>query len=173
MKKTIAGRFQVDDLQPILTADARDAMLDLVLRWASLDGAVSQLFAAAFGKIDEEHADEVTNEKMSVKLRKIELALRPMLPGLAATISKLKKQAERYGQLRDTIAHCHCAGMLKSKPDYIIFLRYRRHKTGGLIVDAIPIEKVNSATQFAEHLRKTVQKLDSVIRGKYPTDHVA
>lgn len=139
-------------------------MLDLLLRWASLEGAVSQFSAATFDQDDEEHADEITNRKMSMKLREIDLALRPHLPELAAVIGKLKKEAERYGKLRDTIAHCHCAGMLKSKPRYLVFLRYRRHTLGGLSVDHVPLEMFDEAKRFAEHVRSVVERLNDAIR---------
>lgn len=164
MQKVIGRHFDVEDLQKELTPSAREAMLDLVLRWATLDGAVSQFYAALFGLVDEETADEITSERMSVKLRRAEVAMRPVAPELAATLAKLKKQAEKYGKVRDTIAHCHCAGMLKSKPDYLVFLRYRRHVHGGLTVDAVPIEQFVEATRFAEHLRKVVERVDTALR---------
>jgi len=170
MRKTLGGQFDVDDLERVLTPAARDAMLDLILRWASLDGAVSQLYAAVFNLDDEERADEISSEKMSVKLRKVELTLRPALPAIATAIGKLKKQADKFGKVRDTIAHFHCSGMLRSKPDYLVFLRYRKHAGGGLIVDAVPVEQITDATRFAEHLRSVVEKMDRIIRESAHSD---
>ncbi len=163
-RKVVSAPFDTDDLDRVLTTEARELMLDLVLRWASLDGAVSQLYASLLDRDDETHADEISDMKMSVKLRTIELTLRKGAPALSRTIAKLKKQAERYGKLRDTIAHCHCAGMRKSAPGIIVFLRYRRHASGGLIVDAIPIEHIDEAKRFAEHLRGVVSTLDEAVR---------
>lgn len=168
MRKVVGQQFDLNDLEKELTLSAREAMLDLVLRWASLDGAVSQFYAAVFGLVDEESADEITSEKMSSKLRKAELAIRPVVPELAGKLAKLKKQAEKYGKVRDTIAHCHCAGMLRSKPNYLVFLRYRRHVHGGLIVDAVPVEQFVEATRFAEHLRKIVEAVDTALRDERP-----
>ena len=165
MRIIVGKQFDPDDLDRALTLAAREAMLGLILRWASLEGSVSQLFAAAFNLTDERYADRITDDKMSVKLRELQKEFRSSAPELAATLGKLKKQADKYAKVRDTIAHCHCAGMSKSEPDRLIFLRYRSHPHGkGLIVDAMPLETFQEATRFAEHLRGVVDRLADALR---------
>lgn len=162
----IGRRFDESDLDRSVSQEARDAMLDLILRWASLDGAVSQLYAGVFQKADEDHADEIASIPLTQKLREIQVALRPHIPKLAATLNKLKKQCERYRQARDTVAHCHLAGTLRSRPDCLVFLRYRQHKAGGLMVDAMPLGVIAESTRFAVHLRDVVHRIDAAARGE-------
>lgn len=165
MDKIGKGAFRPDDLDRTLTAEIRELFLDVVMRWASVDGAVSQLFASIHGLEDIPSADAIGGRPTDWKLRQIQITTRPHAPDLAKVIGKLKKQFERYSDVRNTIAHCHCAGRLKSDPERAVFLRYASAGTGGLIVDAIHIEQFQEAIRFGEHLRRTVERLDTDIRG--------
>lgn len=164
MQKIVKGAFRPDDLDRTLTPEIRELFLDVVLRWASVDGAVSQLFASIHGLEDISNADAIGGHPTDWKLRQIQMAARPHAPDLAKVIGKLKKQFERYSDVRNTIAHCHCAGRMKSDPERVVFLRYASAGTGGLIVDAIHMGQFQEAIRFGEHLRRTVEQLDTEIR---------
>lgn len=146
-----SGTFDWSDVQP-LSAELERAMLDVVLVWASIDGAVSQLYVAARGLEDVEHADDASDQPSHWKLRQVQLIARPHAPAFAARFGKLKKQYEAHSKVRDTIAHCHCAGRMITEPERAVFLRYRCHDDG-LMVDAISLTQLKEARRFGTHLK--------------------
>lgn len=69
MHKIVKGAFRPDDLDRALTPEIRELLLDVVMRWASVDGAVSQLFASIHGLADIPNADVIGGHPTDWKLR--------------------------------------------------------------------------------------------------------
>ena len=170
MKTEAAGAFDATDVLSGLSPEHEKAILQVVFRWATLDGAVSRLYVALHGLNDLESADEVSDQPTSVKLRALQLRMRPEAPTLATAFGRLKRQYEKYTPVRNTIAHCHCVGHLASDPDRAVFMRYRRIGDG-LIVDAIHLDQFKEAVRFGAHLTKIVQRIDDGIRAEIEAPH--
>ena len=91
----------------------RDAMLDLILAWGVLDGALGMLLSAAQGLSLDQGAEKFGRSTNPDKLRKLCRWLRE-LPSGGDTANKLETHRtlyERYSEPRNCIAHAKCVGV--------------------------------------------------------------
>lgn len=165
LSKTLMGQFDPADLNPEITAEMRSVFIDVIMRWASVDGAVSRLFASFHGLDDITHADDISSYPTTAKLLAIKRQAARSNKPLAAGISKLKKKYERFAPVRNQIAHSHCAGVLRSDPNRAVFLQYASQGSGGLLVNAIHVDEFRETIRFGQHLRDEVERIDRIMRG--------
>lgn len=158
------GQFDQADLKSEITTEMRSVFIDVIMRWASVDGAVSRLFASFHGLDDVAHADDIGAHPTSAKLLQIKRTAARSNAQLAADIGRLKKLYERYASVRNQIAHCHCAGVMRSDPARAVFLQYASKGSGGLLVNAIHIDEFRETARFAQYLRDEVERIDDVMR---------
>lgn len=145
-----AGNYKLP-LKPI----HRDAMLDLVLAWGTLDGALSMLLSTVMGLQYHEAADTIGRKKGSLKfLEMCDLIKQDDFDGEAAKavkfLKKHKKLYERHSKPRNKIAHGHCAGYLLADDNFVVFAIFERTGEEGLAVDAVPVEEMERATKWGE-----------------------
>lgn len=164
VSKKMMGQFDPADLDPELSDAMRLVFIDVIMRWASVDGAVSRLFASFHGLDDITHADEISAHPTTAKLLEIKRTAARSNARLAADIGKLKKNYERFAPVRNQIAHCHCAGVMRSDPDRAVFLQYASRGSGGLLVNAIHIDEFRETIRFGQHLRDEVERIDQIMR---------
>ena len=164
MTKKPMGPFDPADLDPVLSDEMRLVFIDVIMRWASVDGTVSRLFASFHGLDDITHADEISAHPTTLKLREIKTTAARSNARLATDIGKLKKKYERFSPVRNPIAHCHCAGVMRSDPDRAVFLQYASQGSGGLLVNAIHIDEFRETIRFGQHLRDEVERIDRIMR---------
>ena len=113
----------------------RDAMLDLVLAWGTLDGALGMLLSTARGLPLDKGAAKFGRSNNPDKLKKLCKWLRE-LPRGADTANKLEKHVslyEKYSDPRNCIAHSKCVGADGDDPDYIVFLKFERYADDQLL----------------------------------------
>lgn len=141
----------------------RDAMLDLILAWGSLDNAFGMLLSAALGKPLDDGAEEFSRLPSSDKLQRVCKILKQAPNGdcAARKLKKLKRQLEKYSKIRNRIAHSHCLGTSSSNTDYIVFLPFEKFSDGQLLCEQIPIEAIIMATQWARNVKELVLKLEN------------
>ncbi len=98
-------------------------MLDLILVWASIDGALGALVAELRGISWAETADSVGRTRGSAKFQEAirELKKHSKSQEPARKLKRIKKRYEKYSELRDHIAHSRCVGINKLEPDLIVF----------------------------------------------------
>ncbi|MBR0551733.1 hypothetical protein [Stakelama marina] len=161
----MAERFVIADLDKLVLSDrARDAMLDLVLAWAHLDGALSMWVGARFGIAAHKNAILLGRSDGKSKLLKLQNLYR--LDGEMEVVREIKKIRRAYEQQvgpRNTVAHASCRGSLKSDPEMIVFATYEATAVGELAVDTIPIAKMVLSTKWAHRLSVQVHRISDML----------
>lgn len=150
------GQFQPEEIEDDLQPRHREAMLDLVLAWASLDGALGMMLARVVGVSLVEGAELF--EKMPATARFAEMRRMMLRSGTgveaARLLKKHKKEYERLCPIRNMIAHSHCAGWWSKRPDYVVFLTYRKEGSNALAVDCVNLHGMRRATAWAVAMKK-------------------
>jgi len=104
-------------------------MLNLVLSWAELDGAISMMTAAYFG-LDTTRATILLGKMSSpmklLKLRRLQLAFGHTQ--IASKLKSIRANYEKGADLRNKIAHSKCIGSSRSDPDRVYLRRSKRDK---------------------------------------------
>jgi hypothetical protein len=141
------------DLDPTVPPHCRDAMLDLVLAWAAVDGALSMWFGQVFGltpsvaSILVSRADGGTKLQRMMKVRLAEGKLDEV-----KKIKSIKKSYEDHVKPRNIVAHSKCVGVRKSDPDYVVFMTFETFGVDSLAVDHVPVQQMQRSTKFAREL---------------------
>ncbi len=158
MSRKLMDELQAADYGSPLKQFQRDTLLDLVLAWGSLDGALTILVSTFTGEALHEAADRMGKLKGSMKI----LEIVALLEGIRLTsevanemvkkFKKLKKRYEKHSKPRDRIAHAHCCGYLLSDDQYIVFAITEREGQDHMAVEAIPIQEIVDATNFGRTL---------------------
>jgi hypothetical protein len=154
------------DVERELEQRHRDALLDVIMSWASLDGALGMMLARIARITPVEAATLV--EKMPATALFAEMR-RIMLRSPAAhaveaarTLKKHKKSYERIAPIRNMIAHSHCAGYWRKYPDYVVFMTFQKVGDDALAVDAVNIHGMNRAALWARAMRELAQQIANV-----------
>lgn len=132
----------------------RDAMLDLVLVWGSLDGALTMLVAAFTGEGLHNAASRLLKVKGTTKLLEIARILEENEQDSQITknFKRLKKRYEKHSKPRNRIAHGHCAGYLLGDEQYLVFAVAEPGGVDRMVAEAIPVEEIIAATEYGKTL---------------------
>ncbi len=149
------------DITPDLEQRHRDAMLDLVLAWGSLDGALGMLLSRVGGVPFDRGAELIGKRANSAKLEDVCKILRNVPGGADAAriFKKHKKNYERHSVIRNYIAHSHCVGFLTRDRDIIVFAIFEKVGDNTLAVDAVPIQEMQRATRWGRAMIAMALKL--------------
>ncbi|UYV37389.1 hypothetical protein N4R57_21005 [Rhodobacteraceae bacterium D3-12] len=143
----------------------RDAMLDLILAWGSLDGALTILVSAFTGEELHNAASRLLKLKGSDKLLEIARTLEEneQYSQIAKNFKRLKKRYEKHSKPRNRIAHGHCAGYLLGDEQYLVFAVAESEGVDRMVAEGIPVEKIIAATEYGQKLTvfasQTAEKL--------------
>jgi hypothetical protein len=165
------GLIDPDDVEDELEQRHRDAMLDVILAWGSLDGALGMMLARIVGITPVEAAELV--EKMPATARLAEMrrimlkSTAPHAADAARTLKKHKKSYEALAPVRNMIAHSHCVGYWRKHPDYVVFLTFQKVGPDALAVDGLNVHGMHHATRWARAMRKLAHEISNV---PYPTE---
>ncbi len=166
-ERTLNSELEAGNYKLPLAPIHREAMLDLVLAWGTLDGALAMLLARVMEVPYHEAADTIGKQSGSGKLAEMIRLIKQRDSAEEAIkfIKKHKKLYERHSKPRNKIAHGHCAGYLLADENFVVFALFERTGEEGLTVDAVPIEEMQRATKWGEALAtfilKTLNRLDS------------
>lgn len=157
----VAPAFDPDDITPDLEQRHRDAMLDLVLAWGSLDGAFGILLSCVRGLPLDQGAELIGRLPSSAKLAKVCKVLRNTPGGADAAriMNKHKKNYELHSRPRNRIAHSRCAGVWTQNRDVIVFATFEKVADNKLAVDLIPMQEMQRATRWGRAMRDMALKL--------------
>ncbi|MER8393475.1 hypothetical protein NKH10_16390 [Mesorhizobium sp. M1340] len=146
-----------------LTARHREVMLDVILVWAKLDGAMGLMVAKILNMHPVDGADFVQQLSTPKRFNEIYRKLRSQPGGEAAarSMKKHKRQYELRSKVRNRIAHSNCAGHLNSRPNWIVFLRYER-EGDGLAVEVTSIEEMQDAIRWGRAMTDLALKVSEV-----------
>lgn len=153
------------DLDDVLRDDLkkrhRDAMLDLILAWGELDGALGMLVSCVLGKPMVEGAEMFGKLPASKKFQEIYKMLRdaPNGKNAARVVKKHKKNYEKYSVSRNCIAHSKCIGVRKSDTDFIIFAKFEKRGENELAVDLVPIQEMHRAEVWGREMTKLAMRI--------------
>ncbi|HEX8401109.1 MAG TPA: hypothetical protein VF628_05340 [Allosphingosinicella sp.] len=158
-------QFDMADLdRDGLTQAAKDAMLDLILAWAHLDGMLSLWVGVKFGLRPDKTAILLGRSDAQSKLLKLQrLYAMEGADQLVPQIRAIRKSYEKQVAPRNTMAHASCRGCLKSEPDRIVFAAFEAVKLGEPAIDAVPIEVMERSTRWANLLSERVEKIINVL----------
>jgi len=143
----------------------REAMLDLVLAWGSLDGALTMLVSAFTDEDLNNAASRLSKVKGTAKLLEIARILEENEQDsqIAKNFRRLKKRYEKHSKPRNRIAHAHCAGYLLGDEQYLVFAVAEPDGVDRMVVEAIPVEEIIAATEYGQTLTafasQTAEKL--------------
>jgi hypothetical protein len=156
--------FQPEDVEDDLEARHRDAMLDLILAWGSLDGALGMMLARVVGVSLLEGAELFAKMPATARFAEMRRLMLKSPDGVDAAkmLKQHKKYYERHCQIRNLIAHSHCAGWWLKRPDYVVFLSYRVEGKDGLAVDCVNIHAMRKATAWADAMKKVAFQIANV-----------
>jgi hypothetical protein len=131
----------------------RDAMLDLILAWAKIDGSLGWFLSMLHGFDPAEGAILIEDMKPGQIFADARKAIRQMAGGdqAAQKIKKMKLAYENYAPIRNRIAHSFCAGISTENADLIVFLVYSK-EGDGLAVEVDHIDTIKRATTYAKAL---------------------
>tara|TARA_R110002124_G_scaffold270245_1_gene438642 strand:- start:605 stop:1165 length:561 start_codon:yes stop_codon:yes gene_type:complete len=166
-ERTLNNELEAGNYTPALKPIHREAMLDLVLVWGTLDGALAMLLAHLMEVPYHEAADTIGKQSGSGKLAEMIRLIRQLNSAEKATkfLKKHKKLYERHSKPRNKIAHGHCAGYLLADENFVVFALFERTGEDGLTVDAVPIEEMERATKWGEAFKTFIldmlNRLDS------------
>lgn len=153
--------FDPEDINSTLEQRHRDIMLDLVLTWASLDGALGMMLTRSLGISLPAGAHEVGRLSSSNKFEELreQMLQSPDGQETAALIRRHKKQYERHSKVRNQITHAHCAGFWTVDPEYVVFLKFERAGEEDLAVDRVPLDAMLSAIRWGRAMREVALKI--------------
>ena len=136
-------------------------MLELVLAWGSLTGALGMLLSRVLGVPFDQGAELIGRRPDSAKLAEVVKVLRNAPGGADAAriVKKHKKNYERHSIARNHIAHSHCAGVWTRDRDFIVFAAFEKVEDNALAVYAIPIEQMQRATKWGREMKALALKL--------------
>ena len=157
-------RIDPNDIEP-LEQRHRDVMLDLILVWGALDGALGILLSSVRGMPLDVGAREFSTVRSSAKLQMVCQALGNVPGGAEAAriLRKHKKQLERHARPRNRIAHSNCKGVWTMDPDFVVFLPFERFADGELVCEAIPIQEMQRAFRWGRGMTDLALKLEAAI----------
>lgn len=140
------------DLQREIPQVVRDAMLDLVLAWASLDMATAFFLASLSGLDPDLGAEKYGRKEIADKFKRTSKLLDEA--GEHDRSAEIKKIAEAYPSkalYRRRIAHARCAGVRKSDPEKLVFLPYEREGApGNLAIEIFDVSLLIDARNWAD-----------------------
>lgn len=144
-------RFDLENLDPNISHEARDAICDLILAWASYDSLVSQWIIVSFALPMDAGAILVGNMDTRTKLDRLEYLYRHQGMSGADAIQSLRKDHLSHVSVRNNICHSHCAGSFKSDPKRIVFAPVKTVKgePGHMLFEAVHLDQITEATAFA------------------------
>jgi len=160
------GLIQPEDVEHELEQRHRDAMLEVILSWASLEGALGMMLARIVGITPVQAAELV--EKMPAAARFVEMRrimLESTAPHALEAAQKLKKHKKSYEALapvRNMIAHSHCVGYWRPHPDFVVFMTFKKVGPDALAVDGLNVHAMNHATRWARAMRQLAQEISDV-----------
>ncbi len=158
---SIAPAIDPNDITPDLEQRHRDAMLDLVLAWGELDGALGILLSGVRELPLVQGAELVGRRPNSAKLEEICKVLRNAPGGADAAriVEKHKKHYELHARPRNRIAHSHCRGVWTQDRNFIVFMTFEKVADNELAVDLIPIQEMQRATRWGRAMTAAVKKI--------------
>ena len=152
------------EIEPNLERRHRDVMLDLILAWGELDGALGVFLSRVLGVSLYDGAELIGRMPSSAKLAEAVKILRDAPNGAdaARNLRRHKKNYERYSIPRNRIAHSNCVGIWKRNQDFIVFAVFEKVDENLLALDATPIQEMQRATRWGKAMTALALKIADV-----------
>ena len=149
------------EIEPNLERRHRDVMLDLILAWGELDGALGMFLSRVLGVSFVQGAELIGRVPGSAKLAEVVKIIRDVPNGAdaARNLRKHKKNYERYSIPRNRIAHSKCVGIWTRNQDFIVFAVFEKVDDNLLALDAIPIQEMQRATRWGKAMTALALKI--------------
>ena len=156
----------VPDINPELPPSLRNVMLDLVLAWAELDGAISMMSSAIFGLNPTTGSLLMGKMRVSEKLERVVKLHKAFSQSDGAnTVKRIKTDYERLARARNLIAHSKCVGVLQSDSTSLMFATFEAPKHGELALYRLTLGEMNAGIAYAKRL--TVRCLQIVDQSSF------
>ena len=149
------------EIEPDLERRHRDVMLDLILAWAELDGALGMFLSRVLGVSLCHGAELIGRMSGSAKLAEVVKIIREVPNGAdaARNLRRHKKYYERYSMPRNRIAHSNCVGIWTRNQDFIVFAAFEKVDDNLLALYATPIQEMQRATRWGKAMTALALKI--------------
>ncbi len=166
MSNKLINELQTGDYGTPLKQFHKDAMLELILAWGTLDGALTILVAAFMGEELHIAAKRLSKVKGTAKLLEIARILETNEQGVefANKFKKQKKHYEKFSKPRNRIAHAHCVGYLLSDDKYLVFAVAEPEGIDQMAIEAISVESITAAAEYGRTLTAFASRTAEKIR---------
>lgn len=159
----LTSTIEPEDIDESLEQRHRDAMLDVVLAWGALDGALGMLLSCVRGLSLYDGAAAFGTMPASAILADVRRAIKEAqsrahaddqagFERIASTLKKYKKKYEEFSFVRNCIAHAYCKGVWTVDRDFVVFMAFKQRGSSDLAIEGIPIKDMELATKFGSHL---------------------
>ncbi|WP_379538948.1 hypothetical protein [Novosphingobium tardum] len=138
-------------------------MLDLILAWAHLDGALSMLVAIKFGLEPTKAALLLGRANGSDKLKHLQTVFK--FEGdekSAAQMKSLRKAYDNNVAPRNLVAHASCRGYLSSDPQMIVFAKFEAVDHDQMAIYLQPIGVMQQSTTWANKCAGVIETLTNL-----------
>ncbi len=149
------------EIKPDLERRHRDVMLDLVLTWGELDGALGMFLSRVLEVSLYEGAELIGRMCGSAKLAEVVKIIRAAPNGTDAArkLKRHKKNYERYSVPRNRIAHSKYVGIWTHDRDFIVFAVFEKVDDNLLAVEAIPVQEMQRAIRWGKAMTALALKI--------------
>ena len=153
--------FDIDNLEPDLPQNVRLVIADLVLAWARFDALVSQLLIQVFNLPLESGSILIGNMDTRAKFDRMIKLYEHLGSPNAQTLKELRTLHSRHVDLRNTVTHASCGGVLKSDPDWVVFapVRVMKGELGSMTIEQHHISRIAAAVMFAKENGDEINRL--------------
>jgi len=161
----------VADFVMPLEASHRDVMLNLILCWAEIDGAVRILLADVSGIPLTEAANKFGFSSSAKNLKQIRRAFGSCEGFADSTIvsEKLHKYEaafNEYSDIRHAIAHSKCLGYYMTNREYILFSTFKQVSSEMMALDWIKVSDMQAAITWGNEYRKLLTRLSEILHSR-------
>ena len=161
--------FQIDDVNPEISENARFYICELILAWATYDVSVSYWISVAFQMPLDRGAVFLGNMDTKTKLDKlVKLYTHFGEAESAKGVRALRTEHEKHVEVRNAVTHASCRGMLLSQPDRLVFSYFKMLGPGRMQMDAIHLEQLIKAATFATEAAKRIYEITDGMEAHSP-----
>jgi hypothetical protein len=139
----------INDVDAEVPQSVREQMLDLVLAWAELDGAISMMASAMFGLNPTTGSLLMGKMRANEKLEKVVRLHKAFEQSEGArAFKKFKTEYEKLSRSRNLIAHSKCIGVVRTDPSSLLFATFEAEKQ--LAIDQVSMGAIKSEIIWAK-----------------------
>lgn len=158
--------FDFDDIDPNIPDEVKIAIADLFLSWGKFDNAVTFWATAIlrrFGLPEDVCSIFIGNMDTRTKLDRIKAVFSHFgYKDVVSQIAKLIKSHGREVEIRNALAHRHCAGMISGNKLVFVSMKHRLGEVGNVDMFVFKTSEIDHALKFSNYALLSVMQAAQV-----------